>query len=269
LPHFGQCRSTSQRSLAVILSPQLADRQPARHGRIDDHGTDLLRHKCSPPSSVAQLADVAGPLVQSRQDVVAGFRPQADIDPFGAEVAEPPQTELFYAIKDSRRLGLRRSQRRKLDVSRAISARNVCFGLSLILALTLFQALQSQALLPSDGHNASPSGGSRGPDPAKSYLLRSGSRQSPPGESLPVTKENRDGVVEFAHAAKVCCHIERVFSRQPSAPSWRLSKPRPSCRGCWTLNDGRAARGLPPLDVQLTPLGSPQTKPPRVFYSVK
>jgi uncharacterized protein YkwD len=35
------------------------------------------------------------------------------------------------------------------------------------------------------------------------------------------------------------------------------------------LNDGRAARGLPPLDVQLTPLGSPQTKPPRVFYSVK
>jgi hypothetical protein len=83
-----------------------------------------------------------------------------------------------------------------------------------------------------------------------------------------LTKENRDGVVEFAHAAKVCCHIERVFSRQPSAPSWRLSKPRPSCRGCWTLNDGRAARGLPPLDVQLTPLGSPQTKLERAVEAV-
>ena len=37
----------------------------------------------------AQLADVAGPLVQYRQDVAGGFRHQADIDPRSAEVAEP------------------------------------------------------------------------------------------------------------------------------------------------------------------------------------
>jgi hypothetical protein len=48
----------------------------------------------------------------------------------------------------------------------------------------------------------------------------------------------------------------------------RIRRPRPGFPSSeragsrWTLNDGRAARGLPPLDVQLTPLGSPQTKPP-------
>jgi hypothetical protein len=35
-----------------------------------------------------QLADVAGPLVQDRQDLVAGIRHQANIDPRGAEIAE-------------------------------------------------------------------------------------------------------------------------------------------------------------------------------------
>jgi site-specific DNA recombinase len=38
---------------------------------------------------------------------------------------------------------------------------------------------------PSGGHNASPSGGSPGPDLAKSYLLRSGSHQPAPGEPVP------------------------------------------------------------------------------------
>lgn len=42
-------------------------------------------------ASAAQLADVAGPLVQDRQDLVAGIRHQADIDPRGAEIAEPFQ----------------------------------------------------------------------------------------------------------------------------------------------------------------------------------
>ncbi len=36
----------------------------------------------------AQLADVVGPLVQDRPDLVAGIRHQADIDPRGAEIAE-------------------------------------------------------------------------------------------------------------------------------------------------------------------------------------
>ena len=42
-------------------------------------------------ASVAQLADVAGPLVQCRQDVVGGFGHQADIDPRSAEVTQPFQ----------------------------------------------------------------------------------------------------------------------------------------------------------------------------------
>src|SRR5215471_8609773 len=50
-----------------------------------------LSSMLSPAVSVAQLADVASPLVQYRQDVVGGFRHQADIDPCGAEVAEPSQ----------------------------------------------------------------------------------------------------------------------------------------------------------------------------------
>src|SRR3974390_476569 len=45
----------------------------------------------SPAASAAQLADVAGPFVQYRQDIIAGFRHQADIDPRGTEVAEPFQ----------------------------------------------------------------------------------------------------------------------------------------------------------------------------------
>ena len=42
-------------------------------------------------ASAAQLVDVAGPLVQYRQDVVGGFRHQADIDARRAEIAEPFQ----------------------------------------------------------------------------------------------------------------------------------------------------------------------------------
>ena len=40
-------------------------------------------------ASTAQLADVASPPVQYRQDIVARFRHQADIDPRSAKVSEP------------------------------------------------------------------------------------------------------------------------------------------------------------------------------------
>ena len=65
--------------------------------RESTRGARLAERVGSPESggpaaaSVAQLADVASPLVQCRQDVVGGFRHQADIDARSAEVAEPFQ----------------------------------------------------------------------------------------------------------------------------------------------------------------------------------
>ena len=35
-----------------ITQADLADGQPAGHGRVDDHGTDLLRHGGSPPIAI-------------------------------------------------------------------------------------------------------------------------------------------------------------------------------------------------------------------------
>jgi len=55
-------------------------------------------------ASVVQLADVASPLVQCREDVVGSFRHQADIDPRSAEVAEPFQlVEIVWCAADGNR----------------------------------------------------------------------------------------------------------------------------------------------------------------------